>query len=112
MVDIINTPLGKKYIQDSVIDKDFMVAHDLLLTTNSESEFLSYLLMIKYPTLTFISLARADIPNFLFLSWLYKYIKVMKKYRYIISYDFKSLYLQDYGTKLHHHRLDCDATAT
>ena len=104
MVDIINTPLGKKYIQDSVIDKDFTVAHDILLTTNSESEFLSYLLMIKYPTLTFISLARADIPNFLFLSWLYKYIKVMKKYRYIISYDFKSLYLQDYGTKLHHHR--------
>ena len=69
MVDIINTPLGKKYIQDSVIDKDFTVAHDILLTTNSESEFLSYLLMIKYPILTFISLLkRADIPNFLFLS--------------------------------------------
>ena len=78
--EVIDTALGTTFREEGVISNSFEIAHNLLLTTSSGSDFLFYLLMIKHPRLALISLATIDIS---------KYSETKNKYTYakcIINY--------------------------
>ena len=85
--EAIDTVLGNKFREEGMLSKEFETAHNLLLTTNSESEFLFHLLMMKHPKLALVLLATINIPKHSSSDNIFKYAKAIKNYLFCQSID-------------------------
>ena len=82
-MEVINITLGTKMRNDGVVNKSFSEAIGLLSATDSGSECLDQLLMVRQPTLLPRLLSTIDIPKYSASACLYKYANAIKNYIYI-----------------------------
>ena len=80
---VCNTALATKFREDGVIVKTFSVSHNLLLTTDSGSDFIFQLLTMKQPNLVTVLLVTIDIPKYFISIFLCKYAKLIINYVYV-----------------------------